>query len=282
MEKVFGVVILYNPSDDIKQNILCYLHKVEKLFIFDNSERVVDRKLEELGDKVIVIADGVNRGISARLNAAARAAITEGGKWLLTMDQDSFFSETVLEQYWDCINKFDYKDEISMFGVEYEKANDHPGCEWEVTTQLITSGSMVNLLLYPAIGGFDEQLFIDEVDAEYCFKSNQKGYRTVKLKNIFLNHSLGVVSTHRSLKSFKKTPRTLHSPLRVYYMIRNYLYISHAYQQEQPESFSYRKKALMNRIKNNLLYGKDRMLLVKYLWLACWHFKTGKMGKFKK
>lgn len=282
MEKVFGVVILYNPSDDIKQNILTYLHKVEKLFVFDNSERIVDRKLEELAHKVIVVADGVNRGISERLNAGARAAITEGGKWLLTMDQDSFFSETALDQYWHCLNKFDYRDEVAMFGVEYEKADNRSACESETTTQLITSGSLVNLLLFPEIGGFNEQLFIDEVDSEYCFKSNQKGYRTVKLKNIFLNHSLGVVSTHRSLKSLKITSRTLHSPLRVYYMIRNYLYISRAYQQEQPNSFPYRKKALLNRIKNNLLYGKNRTLLVKYLWLAYWHFKTGKMGKFNK
>lgn len=282
MEKVFGVVILYNPSDDIKQNILTYLHKMEKLFVFDNSERIVDRKLEELGHKVIVVADGVNRGISERLNAGARAAIREGGKWLLTMDQDSFFSETMLDQYWHCINKFDHRDEVSMFGVEYEKADKRSGCESETTTQLITSGSLVNLLLFPEIGGFNEQLFIDEVDSEYCFKSNQKGYQTVKLKNIFLNHSLGVVSTHRSLKSLKITSRTLHSPLRVYYMIRNYLYISREYQKEQPSSFPYRKKALLNRIKNNFLYGKDRVLLIKYLWLAYWHFKTGKMGKYNK
>lgn len=282
MEKVFGVVILYNPSDDIKQYIRSYLDKVDKLFVFDNSELIVNRNLQELGHKVVVVADGVNRGISERLNAAARAAITEGGEWLLTMDQDSFFSGSVLDQYWHCIDSFKNKDSIGMFGVECEKANDYPGCEAEVTTQLITSGSMVNLLLYPAIGGFDEQLFIDEVDSEYCFRSNQKGYRTVKLKNIFLNHSLGVVSTHRSLKNFKATPRTLHSPLRVYYMIRNYLYISRAYKQGQPGSFPYRKKALLNRIKNNLLYGKDRMLLLKYLWLAYWHFKTDKMGKFNK
>ncbi|MCH5717222.1 glycosyltransferase family protein [Niabella hibiscisoli] len=180
------------------------------------------------------------------------------------------------------MDDFNNKDDVGMFGVEYEKNNRQLGCESEITTQLITSGSVVNLLLFAEIGGFDEQLFIDEVDSEYCFRLNQKGYRTIKLKNIFLNHSLGVVSAHRSLKNFKETPRTLHSPLRVYYMIRNYLYISRAYKQGQPASFAYRRIALVNRIKNNLLYGKDRMLLVKYLWLAYWHFKTGKMGKFKK
>ncbi|MCH5717221.1 glycosyltransferase family protein [Niabella hibiscisoli] len=91
MEKVFGVVILYNPADDIKQHIQTYLDKVDRLFVFDNSELIADRKPEELGHKVVVVADGVNRGIAERLNTAARMAIAEGGKWLLTMDQDSFF-----------------------------------------------------------------------------------------------------------------------------------------------------------------------------------------------
>lgn len=282
MENVFGAVILYNPSDDIKQHIRTYLDKVNKLFVFDNSESIVNRNLEELGDKIVVIADGVNRGISERLNAAAKAAIAEGGRWLLTMDQDSFFAEESLEHYMRCLDRFIEKENVGMFGVEYEIANERFDCDSEATTQLITSGSIVNLLLFDTIGGFDEQLFIDEVDSEYCFKSNQKGYQTIKFKNIFLNHSLGIVSEHRSLKNFKTTPRTLHSPLRVYYMIRNFLYVSRAYQQEQPVTFPYRKRALLNRIKNNFLYGKKRTLLIKYLWLAYWHFKTGNMGKLNR
>lgn len=281
MENVFGVVILYNPTDEIAQHIRTYLSKVEKLYVFDNSEDIVNRNLEDLGDRVVVIADGVNRGISERLNAAAEMAIAANGEWLLTMDQDSFFAEASLGQYMQCLEHFTDKENVGMFGVEYEKKSTDYDCETEDTTNLITSGSMVNLKLFQKIGGFDEQLFIDEVDAEYCLRSNQKDYKTVKFKNVILNHSLGVVSQHRSLKNFKSTPRTLHSPLRVYYMVRNFLYIANLYKKDQPETFAPRKKAILNRIKNNFLYGTNRVLLVKYLWLAYRHFKMGKMGKLK-
>ncbi|MGN7783272.1 hypothetical protein ACTJIJ_02045 [Niabella sp. 22666] len=282
MEKVFGVVILYNPPDEVNQHLKTYIDRVEKLFVVDNSEPAAKRNYEEFGDKVVLIADGVNRGISERLNDAAERAIREGGHWLLTMDQDSFFSEGSLDAYMRCLDGFTGKENVGMFGIEYEKKSTGNDCEVEETTNLITSGSMVNLSLFHEIGAFDEQLFIDEVDAEYCLKSKQKGYKTIRFKNVLLNHSLGVVSQHRSLKNFKSTPRTLHSPLRVYYMVRNFLYISNLYKKDQPETFAPRKKAIINRIKNNFLYGTNKVLLVKYLWLAYRHFQMGKMGKLKK
>ncbi|MCH5596835.1 glycosyltransferase family protein [Niabella ginsengisoli] len=185
MEKVFGVVILYNPASDVIQNIRSYAKKLSKLYIFDNSDAVVPLDLKELGSNIVYTADGINKGIAERLNQAAAQAMAEEGDWLLTMDQDSFFDEQALDIYFSCITSSKEKEQVAMFGLEYEQKTGALNCESEETSFLITSGSLVNLELFKKIGGFDERLFIDEVDSEYCLRANINGYKTVKFKNIF-------------------------------------------------------------------------------------------------
>ena len=85
-------------------------------------------------------------------------------------------------------------------------------------------------------------------------------------ENIFINHSLGSVSYHPSFKTFKATPRTLHAPKRLYYMFRNYFYLNKKYSGNIfLEEKRTRRKDLLIRIKNNLIYGKSRITILKYL-----------------
>lgn len=278
MKKVSAVVIMYNPDVDVVSNILTYAMFVDRLIIFDNSEIPKAIDVSTLGDKVVLIADCVNKGISERLNMAAKMSMDYGSKWLLTMDQDSFFDEQNMLQYRQCWNEFDNKSSVAMFGVEYEKKPLFNKCNFLETDNLITSGSIVNLDVFKLIGGFDEKLFIDEVDSEYCYRAKVHGFKTIKFEHIYMHHSLGKVMQYRSLKNFNLTPRTLHSPIRLYYMVRNYLYVYDKYHQQLPDSFPYRRKAILNRIKNNLLYGKEKMQVIKYLFLAYKDYKKGKMG----
>ncbi|HTG56177.1 MAG TPA: glycosyltransferase, partial [Niabella sp.] len=268
MEKIFGVVILYNPAKEVREYIAGYLSFLEELMIIDNSEPASKLDLSGWGDQVTIVQDGINKGIAARLNQAARYAIEKGAKWLLTMDQDSFFSGDYLKQYLDCLGSIPDTDKIAMCGVAFESVPSIIECSVVETDNLITSGSMVNLDVFKKIVDFDENLFVDEVDFEYCARAITNGFKTIQFQNIYLNHSLGTVSQHRSLKSLKKTSRTLHAPLRLYYMVRNYLYVRDRYQAECGETLKLKKTALLNRIKNNLLYGKNPMKTFRYLLLA--------------
>jgi len=281
LEKIFGVVILYNPTMEVKHHIESYLPLVQKLLVVDNSEPASAIELDLPEDRVIYIADGENKGIAARLNQAALYSIAQNAGWLLTMDQDSFFDSSALQLYERCFNSFKAREEVAMFGLEYEKKPSTTDCTALETDLLITSGSLVNLQVFQKIGGFDENLFIDEVDSEYCFKAITKGYKTIKFNNVYLNHSLGTVSYHLSFKNFRSTPRTLHSPLRVYYMVRNHLYVAEKYERLLPTLFPPRKTAIINRIKNNLLYGKNKWTLIRYLVLAYLDFKNKRMKKMR-
>lgn len=281
--KIAAVVILYNPGEEVINNIRSYLHYVDKVYVFDNSES----QREELINKISSLSnitysfDGENKGIAVRLNQASAIAIAYGADWLLTMDQDSYFNKPDILNYIQCLSIYKNKDNVSMFGVEYiENTHGAPECLAVEVEQLITSGSILNLSAFERMGGFDEALFIDEVDLEYCYNSITKGFKIIQFKNIFLNHNLGEISYHRSFKNLQLTPRTLHSPIRVYYMIRNFLYVNDKYKNNFKLDKKRRNKALFNRIKNNLLYGKKGGLLIKYILKALIDYKRKKMGKF--
>jgi rhamnosyltransferase len=169
---------------------------------------------------------------------------------------------------------------VACFGVEFLGNNSASEiCNPAEVPRMITSGTLLNLDLFRKIGPFNEDLFIDQVDFEYCYRAILKGYTNVQFKNIFLNHALGATSFHRSLRSFSETKRSLHSPLRLYYMTRNYLYVKSKYKNDFPAEVNHSRKDLLNRIKNNLLYGTKRMVVIRNVFSGYIDFYRGKMGK---
>jgi rhamnosyltransferase len=281
MISVAAVVILYYPNEKTGQFIQSYLSYVQKLFVMDNSEKIsaIGETLKGF-DKVVFIHDGENKGLSYRLNIACKMAVDDGFDFLLTMDQDSYFENQHIENYLKCLEAYNNKGRVAMFGVNYinESINSNT-CAAEAINYLITSGSIVNLQAFLLTGGFDENLFIDEVDLEYCYNARSKGLEIVRFNNIFLHHSLGVMTTGISFKTFKRTPRRLHSPIRVYYMLRNYLYVKKKYPQLHKLDGDERRRGLFVRIKNNLIYGKKKLLLIRLLIKGYLDFKNNKMGK---
>lgn len=279
---IAGTVILYYPDQNIFFNVQSYLHSLEKLYIIDNSENPLKEIVGSILKlpNVIYLHDGENKGIASRLNQVCSIAVEDGYSWLLTMDQDSSFTQKKLEEYLNCIKNYTSKEKVAMFGIRYfgEKKSKNI-CEFIEINDLITSGSVINLDNFYLVGGFDENLFIDEVDFDFCLNSVTHGYKIIQFQNIFLNHNLGHLSYHRSLKTNKLTPRTLHSPLRIYYGVRNFLYVQSKFKNNFKEDMSIKRKGLMNRIKNNILYNKKRWLVIKYIFKAVLDYSNSKMGK---
>jgi rhamnosyltransferase len=283
---IAATVILFNPEGALAKRILSYAHEVDKLYIMDNTEENTQSKntVKELLHlpHVQYFHDGENKGLSFRLNHAATLAKEQSCQWLLTMDQDSFFPEGSFAAYLNCLKDYNSRESTAMFGVAFgQEAIWSRHCAAEDVEQLITSGSILNLLIFEKTGPFDEALFIDRVDQEYCLRARLLHYKIIRFNNIFLQHNLGVTTTGRSFKSLKRTPRSLHSPVRLYYMFRNYLYLKDKYGQQDPTSIAFMKKELLLRIKNNLIYGKRRVELIRFLYKALSDYKSRMMGKLK-
>jgi rhamnosyltransferase len=282
--KIAATVILYYPTEFVLNNIQSYINRVEKLYIVDNSEKPSNHIIESLArtNNTVYFHDGENKGIAARLNQVCKDAKEDGYHWLLTMDQDSFFQEGIFDNYLHCFSNFDEKENVSMFGINYSGVITDPNvCNSLSVKHLITSGSILNLKPEAEIGGFDENLFIDEVDFEYCLRSISFGFRIIKFSNILLTHHLGSTSYHRSFKTTKLTSRVLHSPVRMYYMTRNFLYVQSKYKRTFSDELKARKNILLNRVKNNILYNPQRLKVFKYILKGVGDYIKKRMGKLK-
>lgn len=277
MMKIAGMVTLYHPDDGVAENIKSYLDDLDFLYVLDNTEEP-DSKWADFFCKIenvqyISFCD--NKGISYALNYALREADEAGYKFLLTMDQDSRFSPGAVKQYKELIEAYASKrwGSVAMYAVAYDhKEKDEKPREIEVG---ITSGSVLLVAVAKKIGGFDEALFIDEVDYEYCYRAADHGYKIVEFPGIFLRHSIGA-RTYHSVFGFRYNTFN-HAPIRRYYIARNHVYIFCKYPRK-------RVKYTINLIKTVIkivLAEKNKSKKLRYMARGIWDGICGHMGKYK-
>ena len=274
--RLAGIVILYYPEHNILENIASYLDELECLYVFDNSENPdfeLVKKLKKL-PHVQYISFGINKGISYALNTALRLA--KNYKFLLTMDQDSRFCEGMMQKYKRIIAEhYQEDDTVAIFSVNHENEERADNLEFEVVDRAITSGSIVNTDIAKRIGGFDENLFIDEVDNEFCYRARQQGYKILYFWKINLLHHLGdpVPVTMLGMK-FKVWN---HSSIRKYYIIRNNIYVMKKY----PAVRGYCVDAISKIFIKTILAEDDKTNKILYMLRGVKDAFYGKMGKLK-
>lgn len=257
--EIAAVVVLYHPDlEMVKRNINSYLSFVSRLYIVDNTPGVSAVRPDFITDekKIHYIANGKNEGVAAALNTGASLAVEAEYRWLLTMDQDSFFEEGQAEKYFSAFKQnFENDDSVAVVAPSHFVAEKDAGDSYMPEMAVITSGSLINLAIWKEIGGYDLRLFIDEVDHEYCYRAKTKGYSVFRFPSIYLNHKLGEKKEAGYAGSIAKSKRTIHSPKRVYFMVRNYLYVRKKYKSAFPAEFKTRDKMLQTAIKNNILFS---------------------------
>ena len=276
---ICAVVVLYNPREECYDNLLTYAHLVDKVYIVDNSDVVFYSK-EVLKNRLqnvsfMLLSSGINVGIAEALDMALHQAHRDGYKWLLTMDQDGSFDTLEFEKILQCINCGDngtvlLKAPLHTSKTLHEEKSNL--CHLEKVDIVMTSGNLVHIVNALKIGGYDKKLFIDEVDHEFCLRGQLFGYDTLVFSSIYVNHQLGQL-----MKIGNKSYR-IYPPTRVYYMLRNYLYLRDKYKVYKPLLFKKRTKFLKSFFFQHLLYSPQRVKCF-YMLLRGWYdYKKCKFG----
>lgn len=230
-DSLLGCVILYGADESVSRNIEHLIPHVDFLMLIDNTEP----SLSFLGllearysEKIIVVANNENFGVARALNQAAAYGCANHYAWLLTMDQDSVFAEGALTLMKSFCEHADEKTGIVAPFHRTPKSAD-PNIKEDYTNLRITmtSGNLLNLNAYEGCGPFEEKLFIDSVDHEYCLRLRKKGYRVVRVNKAILFHALGDIVYYKFL--FFRFKTTNHSATRRYYIARNRLYVMMRY-----------------------------------------------------
>jgi rhamnosyltransferase len=271
MNEIAGVVILYYPDEnEIIKNINSYLPYIELLIVIENTEipsSEIRKNIEALSPKILYINMKSNKGISLPLNIAASIAHEKKFYWLLTMDQDSFFDDLQLQNYLSYFFKYFYQNkEIGIIGPSQDFKKNSATPFFSYVPSLITSGSLVQINSWKQSGGFDEKLVIDEVDHEFCYRIQLLGYKVVQFNHIEMSHRLGTNTRSGYLGIIKKRNRIIHSPKRIYFIVRNYMYVRKKYKNSFPLEFKKRDFMFLTILKNNLLFSGRFLKTLSNAW----------------
>lgn len=264
--RIASLVVLYHPNPDFINNIRSYADDTDALIVVDNSaQQFPDLAVlaGEYGAKFHLIRPGKNRGIAWALNEGTKKAMETGANWVLSMDQDSCFSKKAISAYLEKIPEL-VRNQIFIAGPNHDAEVNALDPSMEEVDSVITSGCLFSTEVFKQTGGFDERLFIDEVDHEFCYHAKSLGFKIVKCRDIVLQHQLGE-SKWVSAPILGKSKRVFHHPRRLYFMLRNGLYVGQKYGTLFPASINRNKKDLFHRIKNQLLFGKGKWETLKML-----------------
>jgi len=272
---VAAAVVLYNPTDDVFENINSYHQQVEFLYIIDNSDRYnagLIKRLEGLG-RVKYVNNLGNRGVAAALNVGAKMGIADGYAFLLTMDQDTLLPPDFVIALFSKV-KSDQLDKTGIIAPRFSgKVAENTDAQNILFT--MTSATLLNLEIYSKVGPFLDDLFIDHVDHEYALRLNDRGYSVIQINALKVLHRPGNLV---QFSFFGKTHHlSSHSPDRLYYFIRNGFFVSKLYQKKFPV---FRKLFLRLVAKEvlKILVDKDKLLRVRMIFKGIKDYKYKKLG----
>ncbi len=233
LPRVVACVITHNPGPELASHLAALRLQVDALVVIDNGSRNagIVASAAQVND-CMYIGNPDNMGIAAALNEGVRQARALGGQWLAMFDQDSSAGPGLVPQ----LLRFGLAHPlVSRIGVLAASHRDratqanyhHPWDILEETAEArllrstITSGSLVRLEVFDELGLFDESLFIDSVDHDFCLRARRHGWAIVESRELVLEHSIGAITVEKLFGL--RVVCTHHNAQRRYYMTRNLL-----------------------------------------------------------
>lgn len=226
---ICAVIVSYHPEPAIIQNVDSLRPQVSDVVVVDNgsgpnSVRLLNR-LEANG--IHVIRNQTNLGIAAALNLGIRQAMALGYRWIATFDQDSTVARDFFQNMLLALQSCPSSDQVALISPVHHEPDAQSALprkadlsqSYSFIADAWTSGSLIKAEAFERIGWYDESLFIDYVDFDFCLRLRRTGFKLMRSQHSFLTHRLGSPETH-SVLGLRFTLKS-HNALRHYYMMRN-------------------------------------------------------------
>lgn len=225
----------------------------------------------------IYVADNTsdNLGVATALNQLCRKALADGYEWLLTLDQDSQPEPHLIDCLAQHIAHIQPQataiicpriEDVNMGRMYSPRAH---GCEY--IKSCITAGSMLSLTCWQQVDGFDDGLFIDGVDFDFCLRLRQGGYKILRVYDTALHQEIGKGKAI-NLGSHRLAIMN-HPPERMYYITRNYLAIGKRYHRQ-----AYWGLEVLKRLFIILVFEKQKLRKLAYFFRGIRDYRQGKTG----
>lgn len=209
---ISAIVVLYNEHlRDYISKLNTYIDFVSYVCILDNSDCFDSQ--DEIGclDNYDVIVEYINlagnKGIAYALNAGFELCKKRNIKYVITLDQDSSFTDSGINYL-----NYSFNPEQAIIFPRYIDGGIILN-----KNEKIQSGAMFSMEHYLKTSGFCEKYFIDFVDYDMFEQLNYLGYSFYVANDIFLTHHLG---TKRITGKTQKKYTSI-APIRYFYLFRN-------------------------------------------------------------
>ena len=302
-ERTAALVVSYMPNHDVLGSLLRSLSsQVDVLVLIDNGGgEQVAKTVRAQGVLMDCIRCEGNLGLGHALNRGFRYALEVGATHVATFDQDSDPASDLIARLMDAHRKLGFagercaavgpaffdvrKDEMTFFpfyrtegGVIQTLQPAQPGtADLVEVDMLITSGMLINAAAWADGIRYDEALFVDHTDTEWCFRARSCGYKLFGCTSIHMGHALSDAPP----KVFMGLSFFRYSPLRRYYYYRNTTYLCS--DSVVPRVWRHRfAKGLIVRLAGNWMVDDRKFQSLKMMVRGAWDGWRGRMGKWQR
>jgi rhamnosyltransferase len=234
-----AVIICFNPNHDRLRGLIDAISgSVGCVVLFNNGGLDPAKLASTAAVRIHVESPGQNLGLATPLNFACEYGAKNGYRFLVSFDQDSTppadmipLLERELLTYQAknpraiaigprLVDVRDGKETISPF-VRFGKVGVTKwiGEGTEPVSQLITSGCLLDLRMWDAENRFNDALFIDFVDNNWCWRMTRKQYLILGTSRTRMPHELSEEIKESSYISLNK-----YGQIRRYFQMRNSAY----------------------------------------------------------
>lgn len=280
MVKVMAGIVLYNAEvERLFMEIESVLPQVDLICLCDNGSANIAIIEDRIGinDKVVILKNKENRGIGTASNQICSYAERNGFSWVLMLDHDTVCPNNLVETY----KKYTDNEALGMMCpnvVDVELArnqyNSVGNGEIEYIHRCIQSATFVRISAWKKCGGFNEWMFIDFVDFDFCKRIEINGFRILKCNTVTVDHQLGKrVKTKYAdffMRLYRKTGKNFFkyftyknefSEARIYYCARNNIAYIKLFANHIDKSKEWR--VFFVRIFLRILRSKNRLMIIK-------------------
>lgn len=237
--KIGALIIYFNPNYKITCKVINkLLEQVDEICIVDNSNQ--RSMYPNIPNKIKYIFMNGNKGIAAAQNQGIKYFINKKFNYVISCDQDTIIGRTTVIELLNTMADLQHEginvaavapigiDHYSHKKLSYKiakiKYTTIAGHNLLEVTHTMNSMSLIPLQLFKEIGGMEEDLFIDSVDCEWCWRARfKKGARSFYDTKILMDHTLGIGTK----QIFANYDIHITPPYRMYFQYRNYLWLIH-------------------------------------------------------
>ena len=292
MQRITAIVVTYHPEESAFESLRLLAKQTDHVIVVDNSATPEDqaRLTDAFGaspESFTLLLNATNLGIAAALNRGICHALERGAEWALTMDQDSRVTDgmvAAMSAIYDALPDA-YRSHVASLAPHLLSAGQpdeaSPGSTplpYREVDAAITSGNLVNLAAWAAIGGYEEKLFIDYVDHDFCSRLRRAGWVILECPTAHLLHKIGNAGHFRFLGW--QIAIDQHPPLRTYYITRNGFYFWRTF----PESRDFIRSDKINTLRlfiKAFLLDTHKLKRLRMFWRGYHDFRRGHFGCYK-